>query len=610
MVSLKAEYGWCIECGDQPAELVCKQCKDIYCEICFQSQHRRGNRFRHETKELGKKKEADADGSLDNGTTASAGASATIASGDVVRVHVPSESKIELKDVAKQPQSNGGTPAPSTKAATFIAPELEKHAVSWFLEDPTPEWFQERCKYIPLRLDEDERKLLGILESAMDVSEYTDNIDIFTYNRKEKRIVKELQEIACIISGLYLAADFRKGKTVLTGKELRENENWLQHVFEVGRRHKIRNPEKMRDSYGKLLHALQDSQDPELLHALQDSQDPEVQDIMQCCLVRKIRSVYDFLEEKDSLGLLSHPLLPVATTQIDHRGRAREQVEALKAAKHQAVEQIATTMAKEGKLGADEAKLVLASIGDNHSFLQSNRAPVDDMLRYLETYFHPDKPHKQYSLTIRSGRDGSCLSHDHRTQYFFVYQSLSLWRDIIHNMFRLWTYAETDMLDPQSPYRLRNTGQGLQRMQRCPRIGRAMSEIVHRCHQKMQGWVGLSVVHLGDRDVPNALIFIDKYNQVARILSPVVTCIRELERLNENPMIQNYFEKTFGGVDNLRLHILSDYFKHGFDGSGDDGGSCIDGRLTSSWNWCSRIQKKDYYEVFLLSGFVGFDGEF
>lgn len=41
-----------------------------------------------------------------------------------------------------------------------------------------------------------------------------------------------------------------------------------------------------------------------------------------------------------------------------------------------------------------------------------------------------------------------------------------------------------------------------------------------------------------------------------------------------------------------------------------DAGSCIDGRLTSAWNWCSNLHKKPYYHLFKLAGFVGFDGDF
>lgn len=76
--------------------------------------------------------------------------------------------------------------------------------------------------------------------------------------------------------------------------------------------------------------------------------------------------------------------------------------------------------------------------------------------------------------------------------------------------------------------------------------------------------------------------------------------------------MDKYIE-SFGGPEKLKTLILTDFFRHAFDGSGAtnffDAGSCIDGRLTSAWNWCSLIEKKSYYPIFLLAGFSGFDGE-
>merc|ERR1712100_376295 len=48
--------------------------------------------------------------------------------------------------------------------------------------------------------------------------------------------------------------------------------------------------------------------------------------------------------------------------------------------------------------------------------------------------------------------------------------------------------------------------------------------------------------------------------------------------------IASYCHDVWTDPNKLKLHVLLDFFKHGFDGDGDDGGSCIDGRLTSAWN--------------------------
>jgi hypothetical protein len=102
------------------------------------------------------------------------------------------------------------------------------------------------------------------------------------------------------------------------------------------------------------------------------------------------------------------------------------------------------------------------------------------------------------------------LSHNHATQFKFVLQSLSLWREIMSAMPKLWICADVDMTHEM--YRLVDTGQGYQRLQGSPRVRREMSEILSRVQSACGNWVGLSVVHLGDRDVPNALVFIGNHS--------------------------------------------------------------------------------------------------
>lgn len=88
-------------------------------------------------------------------------------------------------------------------------------------------------------------------------------------------------------------------------------------------------------------------------------------------------------------------------------------------------------------------------------------------------------------------------------------------------------------------------------------------------------------------------MFIDKYNQVPRLLNPVVRCIEQLEEADKHPDLNKFASSCYGGVDLLIKMILCDFFKSAFDGSGADNffdaGSCIDGRLTSAWN-CSLFQ--------------------
>ncbi|CAE6473108.1 unnamed protein product [Rhizoctonia solani] len=605
-----AEEGYCIECEDQPANMYCETCADDFCEVCFEAQHRKGTRKLHKSRPLESSQPA---------TTAT---TATPAQQDV-------EAETEGPN-GDEPLEELDTDQPIAESSTAAPKSL----------------LSKRAKSIPLRLTLQERKLLRLLESALHVSEYTDRVDILSYSStRTKRAAAQIRELCAILSGLCLAADYKTGQELFEGRDFAANEDWFARVFEIGRRHKVMNPDKMRETYGKLI------------YLLMDAQSPDVSDLLGFSPVVPLVTVYSTLEDHGALAVLEDPRLEVATKEIisppGASGRVRAEVQRNIRAKERAVEALVNEYAgaetssralrsarraaqKEEEshelekkasqendkqpISADLLRQCIYSISDNSAFLRVNRDPCEIMIGYLKKYFHPTKctPTKtleeaakveQPSLAIRNGRNGARLSHDHSKQYAYVLQSLTLWREILGDMFHLWTLAESDLLSTTASYRLRDTGQGLNRVQHAPKTSREMHAILGRAQRDLGSWVGSSVIHMGDHNVPNALLFIDKYSQVYRILLPITNI---LSHISNDPRVRDYAIREFGGVEEATRIVLVDFFRSAFDGSGADSyfdaGSCIDGRLTSAWNWCSLLEKKSYFPLFLLSGFIGFDG--
>lgn len=479
--------------------------------------------------------------------------------------------------------------------------EANKIDFSKLVESYDNQSIRDRSKYIPLRLSYEERKSLRLVCAAINVSDYTTSVDI-AFKNKARRHHTQLQYIVAFLTGLIASTNYDYGQDVLENRNFNSYEKLIKVLLEIARRYKITNPEKLRSEYGKLM------------FLMQDSVSETINSLIGVEIHAKIKTVYSLLEECHGLSLLDDPAINIATEEIlPNKNKSRAMIQSEIKKKEKACEYLVKKYTSRS-LSGDTIRLCLYSITDNNSFLNSNRKPVLEVIELLKEYFSPDTVESQYSLSIQEGVSGARLSHSHENQYNYVMQSLTLWSEILQDMFRLWYLAEEDLLNKDQPYELTNTGQGLQRLQQSPRVYRAMHEILSNTQKRLGGWVGTSVIHLGDHNVPNALVFIDKYTQVARILGPLVITLRNLELLcDENDGLKTYL-KSYGGLEKAKKDILHDFFTHGFDGSGGDNffdaGSCIDGRLTSAWNWCSQLSSKPYYPLFRLTGFLSFDGQF
>jgi len=293
----------CVECEDTAAVVKCINCDDYYCALCFQWQHRKGNRSSHSTTKLS------------TCTSSSSGLQGTTAHFSTFQLQLRSSNN-KLKDEGKNTyeplrNSNSTLELDSNSDCQLSGKTNLKISSKLFIEEKS---LKERCKFIPLRITQEERALLHLLEGALNVSEYTDNVDVVdsnygygygwgfsswrsltSYSRnsetKSERIKRELEEAMNIITGLNICKEYRSGVKVLQDNAHREN--FLQTVFEVGRRYKIMCPEQMRTTYGKLMWILQDACSPEMVP-------------FSC--KKEIQTVYSQLKTKNCLDLLTEDI--------------------------------------------------------------------------------------------------------------------------------------------------------------------------------------------------------------------------------------------------------------------------------------------------------------
>jgi hypothetical protein len=438
-------------------------------------------------------------------------------------------------------------------------------------------------------------------------SMYTDKVDTEAQLKRgeTKRNMAVVKEVLAALRGFVVALDLPKGAELLKSGEFAPYAAEIAGTVEVSRRYKVMNPDMLRQDYLKLLYLIQDA-----------ALNPECRDALGFDIIRPVVTVADRAQRMNVQGLLEDPRLPLCITPVPRIRDMRKLNIALRH-KDKTVAQLVKDHARASGAKEDDVEVLVRSLNDANNFAEDNTDAAGELLALFRKHFARDAADAHTRLDIETGAEGSRLTHSHGIQFDYVTQSLALWCRISKDMFRLWLVSESDMLDPENPYVLRSTGQGVHRVQPAPRLWAAVNEILQATKRDLGQWVGSEKIHLGDDQVPNAYFFIEKYAQISRIVVPILRTVAAIETMYDAPKpppgYKAYIDSVYRTPERAQLQILRDFFRHGFDGSGgdnmEDAGSCVDGRLTSAWNWCNTIREKPFYPLFLLAGFQSFDGD-
>jgi hypothetical protein len=152
------------------------------------------------------------------------------------------------------------------------------------------------------------------------------------------------------------------------------------------------NPSKMRDTYGKLMYILMDTES----HTIKSE--------LRLNFIKPILTVTTFLEERNSLDVLADPLWQSATRAVQNADGDKTAHElALETQRKAAAEQALKTKYTSADLTADDIQRVIDSIADNEAFLSFNMTPVSRIINILTESFDPKNPVDPFSLKLTGG---------------------------------------------------------------------------------------------------------------------------------------------------------------------------------------------------------------
>jgi hypothetical protein len=149
----------------------------------------------------------------------------------------------------KGPQQQAGKGG--AKGAAAAAAAAAASAGSMFASRLSNQLLWSMADHVPVRLDEHERRLLRLVDGALDISEYTDVVDVAAnmmgyggggYGGRSSyaggatgangRIVDQLKEIFQLFIGLELTSNFKHGCELGQGA-VKDDAKFYQHMFEV-----------------------------------------------------------------------------------------------------------------------------------------------------------------------------------------------------------------------------------------------------------------------------------------------------------------------------------------------------------------------------------------